>query len=665
MVKAFKYIALAASLSTLTGCVTQNYENSKKPVIQNDTSNTDIAMTRVSLGLGYLKMGNTTQAKLNLEKAKRFAPNLVQVYTAFAHYYETVGEDELTVASYEKALSIKPDDADTLNNFGVYLCRQDRLPEAEVQFLRAIAVPSYLLVSQSYENLALCQLRAPNFEKAETYLSKAIDHNPSNASSLYQMMRLLYAKGEYPQALAYSRRFEKATRRFNADSLSLSYKIYQKLGDTRIAKNYGNMLVKMFPESFQAKQYLLNELAEIEADQLAEKYQLLKVGSLIPSEKKRVVKISPNNKPAISINSKRRVDADKSAKRLVEVTPPTENEIKAQIITRPTKKTVVLKSPQSKGVETMQTPSAEPALAEDKFVEEELSTADALAMAQAELAEIDKQLSAAESGETIEDLTSAINDEIIEVSESPADADNLVSNSDDNVAGDMSKNEAASTAKQHEITAINEETVSANNVERTEELENNIQIQDDSLDEVVNELTELDSTESEDIGEPADDNASLKLDESTDSTELIEEPPVSTEEDSSESNSLESEQALEATDELIDNTEAELVAALENSAVENDLDMAEELVEDSAEQLAEDMEQVGPELAEQAPVYMSLEELPQHVIAEGENLFSVSKRYNIRLNTLIKWNELDERALVKVGDVIYLTDPSVVAQPQE
>ena len=62
--------------------MTQNYGNDKDtPLIENESSKNEIAMTRISLGLGYLKMGNTQQAKLNLEKAKRFAPNLVQVYT--------------------------------------------------------------------------------------------------------------------------------------------------------------------------------------------------------------------------------------------------------------------------------------------------------------------------------------------------------------------------------------------------------------------------------------------------------------------------------------------------------------------------------------------------------------------------------------------------------
>ena len=59
-------------------------------------------------------MGNTQQAKLNLEKAKRFSPNLVQVHTAFAHYYDTVDEPDLATKAYEHALSINSEDADTL-----------------------------------------------------------------------------------------------------------------------------------------------------------------------------------------------------------------------------------------------------------------------------------------------------------------------------------------------------------------------------------------------------------------------------------------------------------------------------------------------------------------------------------------------------------------------
>ena len=218
----------------------------------------------ISLGLGYLKMGDMSQAKLNLEKAKRFSPNLVQVHTAFAHYYETVGEETLAIESFEQALSIKADSADTLNNYGVFLCRQGNVAAAEVQFLKAIAVPSYLLVSESYENLASCYLQNDNFEKAEMYLNKSIYHSPNRSSTLFQMVRLQYAMGNYKEAKLFLQKFERSTQRFTANSLSLAYKLYWKLGQRRTARNYANMLVRMYPQSWEAKQYLLNELELID-----------------------------------------------------------------------------------------------------------------------------------------------------------------------------------------------------------------------------------------------------------------------------------------------------------------------------------------------------------------------------------------------------------------
>ena len=290
----FPTLLTAISISLLSGCVTQSFENNE-PIVKNQASRDEMAATRIALGLGYLKMGDMSQAKLNLEKAKGFSPNLVQVHTAFAHYYETVGESELAIGSFEQALSIKADSADTLNNYGVFLCRQDKLAAAEVQFLKAIAVPSYILVSQSYENLASCYLQSNDFEKAEMYLNKAIFHSPNRTIPLLQMVRMQYAMTDYKEAKRFLHKFERHTRRFTADSLALAYKLYWKLGQRRTATNYANMLVKMYPQSWEGKQYLLNDLEFIEADDLARKYQISQreKNRLSPSSNKRVVKLSP------------------------------------------------------------------------------------------------------------------------------------------------------------------------------------------------------------------------------------------------------------------------------------------------------------------------------------------------------------------------------------
>lgn len=258
----------------LTACVTQKYGNDKNtPIIENESSADDIAMTRISLGLGYLKMGNTQQAKLNLEKAKKFAPNLVSVYTAFAYYYEMVDEAELAVKAYEKALTINANDPDVLNNYGVYLCRQEQYLAAEKQMLKAIAISSYILVAQSYENLALCQLKAELFDSAQNYLEKAIAHSPNRASSILQMVRLQYIKSHYKLAASYWLQYEKLNNKLTPQALALAIKVYDKQENKYVAKKYGTMLVRMFPKSYESNQYILNELYQIEADQLAEVYQ--------------------------------------------------------------------------------------------------------------------------------------------------------------------------------------------------------------------------------------------------------------------------------------------------------------------------------------------------------------------------------------------------------
>jgi type IV pilus assembly protein PilF len=303
----------------LSACVTQEFSNDETPVVKNQANRDDMAATRISLGLGYLKMGNMAQAKQNLEKAKQFSPNMVQVYTAFAHYYETVGESELTIASFEKALALKSDDADTLNNYGVYLCRQGETEAAEKQFLKAISVPSYLLVAKSYENLSSCFLQKNDFVKAEVYLHKAIMHSPGNSGTIFQMVRLQYAMGEFAQAKVFEQRFEKVTRRITPQSLALAYKVYWKLDQRRIAKNYGTMLVKMYPQSWESQQYLLNELELIEADNLAKRYQSTLISETPTKSKKRVVKLSPRQATPKQTRSSKLVNSAEIAEARVDL----------------------------------------------------------------------------------------------------------------------------------------------------------------------------------------------------------------------------------------------------------------------------------------------------------------------------------------------------------
>ena len=150
-----KLLVTSVSLLALGGCVTEStYVGSDRPVVEKRINNVDAARTRISLALNYLSQGNSTQAKYNLERAAKFAPELPEVHYSMAYYYQRVGEHQRAQDAYERAIELEPNDPNTLNNYGVFLCDIGDYEGAVDKFMSAIEIPSYLRVAESYENLA-------------------------------------------------------------------------------------------------------------------------------------------------------------------------------------------------------------------------------------------------------------------------------------------------------------------------------------------------------------------------------------------------------------------------------------------------------------------------------------------------------------------------------
>lgn len=660
--------------------MTQNFENGETPVVQNQASRDDMAATRISLGLGYLKMGNMPQAKQNLEKAKKFAPEMVQVYTAFAHYYETVGEHKLTVSSYEKALTLKSDDADTLNNYGVYLCRQNQIVAAEKQFLKAIAVPTYLLVAKSYENLASCFLQIDNFDKAENYLGKAILHSPSSASTLYQMVRLQYAMGEYQQAKVFEQRFEKVTRRFTPQSLALAYKLHIKLGQKRTAKNYGTMLVKMYPQSWEAKQYLLNELELIDADNLAKRFQLTKVKAQDSKPKKRVVKLSPRKKTA------EQVKAPSTAKKLSEtkvaqVDMPRANAqevnvgttskikkdqrlIKPVAVPIPTTKSVSMASSQVISDALSMTPASASLLDKkpDKTVSNPVSTSSASS------AEIASAIMAASPEATVKEKTEF----------KLSTPENITEFSNENIGSDTPQ--ASVQGETSEVVAMADET--------TSQVEN----VNAALAQPVSEQA---STSAAQIEETLPSKTpSAEVSQETSSPVILATTNTAQEENSQESSheskaieeaSLENnaieehspQTELPQEDRKIVNVakkpapivednitpQAMIVVAPDSKALEDEIKQAKsqevktaKVIEQKETVKARDESKTLPKKPKKRPV-----KSPRtHTVVSGDTLFGISVQYNVKIKALRRWNKLSKKRKIRINDKLIIENPDVV-----
>ncbi|WP_199609148.1 type IV pilus biogenesis/stability protein PilW [Flocculibacter collagenilyticus] len=268
-----RLVVTTLSLALLSGCVTQtSVKGSEKPVFQRKFDPQDAAHTRIALGLNYLKNGEPSQAKYNLEKALTFAPKMPEVHISLAYYYQMVNEHGLAIKSYEKAIDLDPKNPDTLNNYGAFLCKVGQYEKAEKLMLRAIKVPSYIRVADTYENLGLCALEHDLYDKGEEYLTFSLSHNPFRANTLLSLAALAYAKSDYVAARTYLERMDK-NNKMSARGLMLRHKVERIMGNVDAAKTYASMLVKLFPESYEAQSYIKNRLHTSEFERLKNRYE--------------------------------------------------------------------------------------------------------------------------------------------------------------------------------------------------------------------------------------------------------------------------------------------------------------------------------------------------------------------------------------------------------
>lgn len=279
----YPVVTALTALFMLSGCVSEStYVANERQVTQRNVDNTEAAKTRISLGLNYLRRGDSTQALYNLERAKTMAPNLPEVYNALAFYYQTVGEHLQAENAYKQAIAKDSNNADAYNNYGAFLCQIERYADAERLLLSAISKPGYIRVAESYENLALCQLEQNGFEQARTYIGSSITHNGTRISALINSASLNYAMGNLADAKADLQRIQRLGR-VSARSTLLNYLVSEKQGDVSTMRHAEQLLLTLYIDTEETRLLLQQRILESEFEQLRERYKQHLLASLQPS----------------------------------------------------------------------------------------------------------------------------------------------------------------------------------------------------------------------------------------------------------------------------------------------------------------------------------------------------------------------------------------------
>ncbi|ALS99339.1 type IV pilus biogenesis/stability protein PilW [Lacimicrobium alkaliphilum] len=207
----------------------------------------EAAKTRISLGLTYLKNGNFSQAKRNLDKALEFAPKMADVHYSLAYYFQRVEEFEQAEKSYRQAMQLDRNNPDILNSYGAFLCQLGRYDQAKGYFMQAVNSQSYNRVAETYENMALCSRSQGQISDAVDYLERALNHQPGRSQSLLLLTEILIEDEQWQQAKQALSRYERQGR-VTPQTLYMAYQAESGLQNLQGARGYVNMLMQLYPE---------------------------------------------------------------------------------------------------------------------------------------------------------------------------------------------------------------------------------------------------------------------------------------------------------------------------------------------------------------------------------------------------------------------------------
>lgn len=236
-------IIMALSFSSLTGCTTTNPNPKAKPE--------SAARYNTMMGAEYLRKGRMKLANEKLQKALEQDPESADAHHYYALLQQTLKKDSSAMSHFKKATRYAPDSPEINNNFGSFLCKQQKFKEAESYFLKAADDPLYSTPAFALTNAGVCAHDAGSYDKADTFLRKALKKQPNFPPALYATAKLAYDQRDYSRAQAFLFRYNENAGE-NAKSLVLCKEIHTQLGEIKKADECATKLLQKFPESKEA-----------------------------------------------------------------------------------------------------------------------------------------------------------------------------------------------------------------------------------------------------------------------------------------------------------------------------------------------------------------------------------------------------------------------------
>ena len=206
----------------------------------------------VAMAAEYYRLGQMDEALRRAERAIGEDKKNPRAYFVIAMIYQRIGETARAEENFKRALELSPKNPDILNASGAFFCAQRRYPEAQQQFTKATENPLYATPWMSLTNAGTCAGSAGNLAQAEANYRRALAANAGYGPALFQMADLEFKRGNAKAAKEFLDRYFQA----NAPApqvLILAIRVERKMGNTKSAATYEQVLRKSFPDAPETK----------------------------------------------------------------------------------------------------------------------------------------------------------------------------------------------------------------------------------------------------------------------------------------------------------------------------------------------------------------------------------------------------------------------------
>lgn len=246
-------LMLAALALVAAGCVSQS-ETQSRPVT--DTGGADArrrAEVHTGLAGEYYARGNYAVALEEVRMALRDDPKYFPAYNMQGLVYMELREDEQARESFDRALSLSPDNPEVLNNFGWFLCLRNDTDRGLAMMERAAADTLYASPEKAFLSAGLCLRRAGRKAEAEDRLRRAVLIRPDLIGALYNLAELTFERGNARDAEIYLLRYMRLAQP-SLEALVLGVRIARAKGDKVAEDSFMQQLRRRFGDAPQLRQ---------------------------------------------------------------------------------------------------------------------------------------------------------------------------------------------------------------------------------------------------------------------------------------------------------------------------------------------------------------------------------------------------------------------------